>query len=39
MFFILKDANFGNYADDSTLYAHNKNLETVVCNLRQEFSI
>ena len=39
MFFILKDANFGNYADDSTLYAHNKNLETVACNLRQEFSI
>ena len=39
IFFFLKDANLGNYADDSTLYAYNKNLETVVCNLRQEFSI
>ena len=38
-FFFLKDANLGNYADDSTLYAYNKNLETVMYNLRQEFSI
>ena len=38
-FFFLKDANLGNYADDSTLYAYNKNLETVICNIRQEFSI
>ena len=27
------------YADDSTLYTYNKNLETVICNLRQEFCI
>ena len=39
VFFFLKDANLGNYAHDSTLYAYNKNLETVTCNLRQEFSI
>ena len=39
IFFFLKDANLGNYADDSTLYAYNKNLETLICNLRQEFSI
>ena len=39
IFLFIKDANFGNYSDDSTLYAYNKNLETVVCNLRQEFSI
>ena len=39
IFFFLKDANVGNYADDSTLYAYNKNLETVICNIRQEFSI
>ena len=39
IFFFLKDANLGNYADDSTLYAYNKNLETVTCNLRQEYSI
>ena len=38
-FFYLKDANLGNYADDSTFYAYNKNLETIICNLRQEFSI
>ena len=38
-FFFLKDANLGNHADDSTLYAYNKNLETVICSLRQEFSI
>ena len=31
--------NLGNYADDSTLYAYSKNLETVIYNLRQEFSI
>ena len=35
----LQKADLGNYADDSTLYAYNKNLETVICNLRQEFSI
>ena len=39
IFFFLKDSNLGNYTDDSTLYAYNKNLETVICNLRQEFSI
>ena len=39
IFFFLKDANLSNYADDSPLYAYNKNLETVICNLRQEFSI
>ena len=39
IFFFLKDANLGNYADDSTLYAYNKNLETVTCNLRQEHFI
>ena len=27
------------YAEDSTLYTYNKNLETVICNLRQEFCI
>ena len=39
IFFFWTDANLGNYADNSTLYAYNKNLETVICNLRQEFSI
>ena len=39
LFFFLKDANPGNYADYSTLYAYNKNLETVIYNLRQEVSI
>ena len=39
IFFFLKDANLGNYADYSTLYAYNKDFETVTCNLRQEFSI
>ena len=39
IFFFLNYTNLGNYADDSTLYAYNKNLETVICNLRQEFSI
>ena len=39
VFFFLEGANLGNYADDSILYAYNKNLETVICNLRQEFSI
>ena len=39
IFFFLKDANLGSYGDDSTLYAYNKNLETVICDLRQEFSI
>ena len=38
IFFFLKDANVGNYADDSTLYAYNKSLETVICNIRQELS-
>ena len=39
IFLFLKNANLGNYADDSTLYACNKNLETVIYNLRREFSI
>ena len=39
IFFFLKDANLGNYADDSILYTYNKTLEIVICNLRQEFSI
>ena len=39
IFFFLKEAILGNYADDSTLYAYKKNLGTVICNLRQEFSI
>ena len=39
IFLFLKNANLGNYADDSTLYAFNKNLETVISTLRQEFSI
>ena len=38
IFFFLKDANLGNYADDSTLYSYHKNLETIICNLRQKFS-
>ena len=37
--FFLKHANLGNYADDSTLYAYNKNLEIVICNPRGEFSM
>ena len=39
IFFFLNHANRGNYADDSTLYTYNKNLGTLICNLRQEFSI
>ena len=39
IFFFLKDAYLGNYADDSTFYGYNKNLKTIICNLRQEFSI
>ena len=39
IFFFLKDANVGSYADDSTLYAYNKNLESVICSLREDFSI
>ena len=39
IFFFLKDASLGNYADDSTLYVYNKNLETVICNLGQQFPI
>ena len=39
IFFFLKDASLGNCADDSTLYAYNKNLKNVICSLRQEFSI
>ena len=35
----MKNTNFFNYANDSTLYTYNKNLEAVICNLRQEFSI
>ena len=30
IFLFLKDANLGNYADDSTLYAYNNNLETLL---------
>ena len=30
IFFFLKNANLGNYADNSTLYAYSKNLETVI---------
>ena len=39
IFFFLKDVNFSNYADNSTLYAYNKYLKTVICSLREEFSI
>ena len=39
IFFFLKNANLGNNADESTLYACNKTLETIIYNLRQEFSI
>ena len=39
LFFFLIDANLGNYADDSTLYVYNKSVETVICNLRQEFFV
>ena len=39
IFFFLKDAYLGYCADDSTLYVYNNNLQTVICNLRQEFSI
>ena len=39
IFIFLNNANLGNYAHDSTLYAYNKKLETVICNLRQEFSV
>ena len=35
----MKNTNFFNYANDSTLYTYNKNLEAVICNLRQEFSM
>ena len=35
----LKGANLVNYADDSNLYAYNKNLETIISNQWQEFSI
>ena len=38
-FFKKKEASLGNYADNSTAYAYNKNLETVIFNLRREFSI
>ena len=38
-FFQKSNANLGNYAHESTLHAYNKNLETIICNLRQEFSI
>ena len=39
IFFFLKDNRPGNYADDRTLHVYDKNLETVICNLRQKFSI
>ena len=35
IFFFLKAAYLGNYPDDSIMYAYNKNLEAVICNLRQ----
>ena len=37
--FLLKDTNLGNYADDSTPNPYNKNLEAVICSLRQEFPV
>ena len=39
IFLFLNDANLGNYADDSALYGYNKSLETVICNIRPEFSL
>ena len=39
IFFFLQEASLGNYVDDSILQVYNKNLETVISNLRQEFSI
>ena len=39
IFFFLKDANLGSYAENSTMHAYNKNLETVIWNLRQKVSI
>ena len=39
MSLLLKGPNLGNYADEATLRAYNKSLETAICNLRQEFSI
>ena len=30
IFFFLKDANLGSYAENSTMHAYNKNLETVI---------
>ena len=30
IFLFLKDSNLGNYADNSTLYAYNENLEIVI---------
>ena len=39
IFFFLKDANLGNYVDESAPYDYNKHLEAVVCNLRQKTSI
>ena len=39
IFFFLKDVSLSNYPDYSTLYAYKKNIETVICNIRQQFSI
>ena len=39
IFFFLKDANLGSYAENSTMHAYNKNLETVIWNVRQKVSI
>ena len=39
IFFFLKDINLGNYTHKSTLYVYNKIWETVICDLRQEFSL
>ena len=39
MFHFLKDFDIANYADDSTPYNVNKNIEFVVNNLEQSLSI
>ena len=38
-FYFLKNTAVGNYADDSSLYAYDKKLESRICNLKQKFSI
>ena len=39
IFSFKKDKSLGNYVHNSTPYSYNKNLETVTCHLRQDFSI